>query len=375
MKDICQYELCTGCSACQNICPHDCITMEPDSFGVLHPTINEHLCVDCGLCSKTCPINVPVELFDPHKCYAVWHRDYGFRKKCASGGVAASLYLFFIQKLKGVVYGVTWDSHLRPIFCRTENLNVAVQFKGSKYVQAFVEDIYRQVKRDLRSNRFVLFIGTPCQVAGLKNYLKQDYDRLFTCDLVCHGVPPYEYFHREIDRIKRHKRIQVTGCRFRGNDEYNYHLTLWDGEKLVYDRRGSQSYFLYGFLTSITLSEGCYSCKFATDKRVGDISIGDFIGLGNLNIMGLQPKNVSVVTINTKRACSLWEQVQNSDPSIMQEERLFSEAVTGGQSFQRPAVKNVKRDKFLKDYKLYGWDKAIHRALWKSILRNKIKRI
>lgn len=375
MNIICQHELCTGCSACINVCSKHCIEMQPDQYGVLLPNINQQECIDCGLCVKNCPVNAPAELNNPNKCFAVWQAERLTLKKSASGGVAASLYLYFIQHLKGVVYGVSWDKELRPVFKRTERIEDLELFKGSKYVQAFVNDIYQYVKKDLLNNRQVLFVGTPCQIAGLKNYLRKDYHQLFTCDLVCHGVPPYDYFKDEIRKIYKNKKLQVTNCRFRGNDEYNYHFSLWNHDTLLYDKRGSQSYYFYGFLTSITLRESCYSCRYSTNMRIGDMTLGDFIGIGKLQSIKVQPKNLSVVTINTEKAQSIWTDLLEKYPTISYEVRPYEEAIKGGGSFRQPTIRNFKRDKFLEDYKRYGWNNAIRKALWKSILRNLIKRV
>lgn len=375
MKEICKYDLCTGCSACFNICPHNCITMTTDRNGELHPIVNQQRCIECGLCNKTCPVNTPPKIVQPEKCFAVWHSNHSFREKSASGGIAAALYLYFIQYLKGVVYGVTWNNELQPVFHRTESIDEIESFKGSKYVQAFIHTTYQQIKIDLKNNRYVLFIGTPCQIAGLKNFLKKDYPQLLTCDLVCHGVPPYEYFKSEIQRVSKRISKTITHCRFRGNDKFNYHFSLWNNQTLLLDKKGSRSYYLYGFLTSIILRESCYSCKYSTNQRIGDITLGDFIGLGKLHTTDIQPKNISVVTINTPKAFSIWTDLINKYPDIHFEPRPFEEAVTGGISFRQPATRNPKRTKFLSDYKTYGWNKAIRKALWKSILRNRIKQI
>lgn len=188
-------------------------------------------------------------------------------------------------------------------------------------------------------------------------------------------MPPYEYFKDEISKIYKSPKLQVTNCRFRGNDEYNYHFSLWNNDTLLYDKKGSRSYYFYGFLTSIILRESCYSCKYSTNIRIGDITLGDFIGIGKLQSIKDQPKNLSVVTINTKKAQLIWTDLLEKYPTISSEIRPYKEAVRGGGSFRQPTIRNPKRDKFLEDYKRYGWNKAIRKALWKSILRNIIKRI
>lgn len=175
MEHICLPDLCTGCSACFNICSHDAISMESDLNGVLRPLINPLLCVNCTLCQSVCPVNNKLDMHSPMRCYAGWNEDKEYKKECASGGIASLLYLYVIEHLKGVVYGVGWDDALRPVYKRVENSEEVNQLKGSKYVQAFVGKAYRWVKTDLHNNRTVFFVGTPCQIAGLKGYLRKDY--------------------------------------------------------------------------------------------------------------------------------------------------------------------------------------------------------
>lgn len=342
MEHICLPDLCTGCSACFNICSHDAISMESDLNGVLRPLINPLLCVNCTLCQCVCPVNNKLDMHSPMRCYAGWNEDKEYKKECASGGIASLLYLYVIEHLKGVVYGVGWDDALRPVYKRVENSEEVNQLKGSKYVQAFVGKAYRWVKTDLHNNRTVFFVGTPCQIAGLKGYLRKDYANLITCDLLCHGVPPYEYLKSEISRILRRKSKTVTNCRFRGNDEYNYGLSLWNGERLIYFKKGIASLYLSGFLTSIILRESCYSCKFSTNERVADITIGDFLGLGSLKTIKPRPQNISVITLNTSRALLVWDVVKKYQPNLKSEQRPIEEAIKGGVSFRHAAIRNLK---------------------------------
>ena len=233
MEQICEYDLCTGCSACQNICPHGAIVLLPDKNGELHPQINTQICVDCGICQSRCPVNDNVRMVMPVSCYAAWNSDAKERELSASGGIAAAMYKYVIEQLAGVVYGVAWNSVLRPEYVRVDSLADLERLKGSKYVQAFVDNIYQDVKKDLQHGRWVLFVGTPCQVAGLQNYLgkNKSNDRLLTCDLLCHGVPPYDYLKAELGTIPSPVLKKVINCRFRGNDQYNYCFSLWDDGK------------------------------------------------------------------------------------------------------------------------------------------------
>ena len=200
MMKICDYHLCTGCATCMNVCPHKAISMQSDKYGELHPVVDMANCVGCGLCINRCPVNQDTERLEPRKCLAVWEKSLNDRKYSASGGVAAALYRTVVSAYKGIGYGVEWGDELKAHFVRANEYHLDA-LKGSKYVQAIVDNIYGQVKMDLYEKRTVLFIGLPCQIAGLKNYLHKEYANLITCDLLCHGVPPQDYLIKEIKSL------------------------------------------------------------------------------------------------------------------------------------------------------------------------------
>lgn len=371
MEQICDYIKCTGCFACQNVCPKNCITLLPNKYGELHPSLDQSNCVNCGLCKATCPVNNDISGSVASDCYAACINGKADRILSSSGGIAALMYRYFVEHLNGIVYGVAWNELLEPHFIRLDSISELIRYRGSKYVQAFVDYSFRDIKSDLLNDKYVLFIGTPCQVAGLKNFLRKDYDKLITCDLLCHGVPPYEYLKQELAYIcKWHDLQQVKNCRFRGNDQYNYSLTLWDENvKLLYKKKAMSSPYLLGFLVSLTLRESCYKCKYSNAHRISDITIGDFIGLKNSNSFD---GNVSVVVPTTDKGLNFWYKLCQAYPTLYYEKRPYEEALLGGPSFKAPAIRNPKRNKFLKDYEKYGWRYAIMKVLWKSILRNKI---
>lgn len=179
---------CCGCAACVQRCPKQCISMQEDEEGFLYPAVDKESCIDCGLCEKVCPILSPSSPHLPHYIYAAKSKDEHIRKHSSSGGVFTLLAEQTINA-GGVVFGARFDEKWDVVHDYSETLEGLSAFRGSKYVQSSIDQSYKQVESFLRGGRLVLFSGTPCQIAGLKRFLRKDYENLTTVDFICHGVP------------------------------------------------------------------------------------------------------------------------------------------------------------------------------------------
>lgn len=180
---------CCGCGACAAICPKKAIVLSEREFGgFIYPTVDIKQCSHCDLCTRICPEISSPNFAMPKTSLAVKCRDYSDLISCASGGAATILGRYFISS-GGVVYGCSMENFNTIRHIRVDREEDLEKIKGSKYVQSNIEMVYSNVKNDLISGLIVLFIGTPCQVGALKNYLQKPWDNLYTLDLVCHGVP------------------------------------------------------------------------------------------------------------------------------------------------------------------------------------------
>lgn len=367
---------CTGCAACANACIQDCLKMAPDELGVVRPQVDRGSCKACGLCLKACPVKSPLKLSRPISCEAAWMEDRAKRALCASGGLATLLSEAAIEKCGGVVFGTAYDEELLPRLTVAENSSQLERFKGSKYIQSSVStDAYRQVRRFLRDGRFVLFVGTPCMVSGLKAYLGGDPDNLVTVDLICHGVCPSSYFREELETIcERNGLSGIDNARFRGNDGNNYKLTLWKSGRRVYCGDKLQDYYLAGFLEGVTLRENCYQCAYAREERVSDITLGDFIGLGLQGEFPYPRKNNSVILVNTEKGQAFRKHALADRKDLVAIARPYAERLQYAPGLRVPARRSPMNARFRSLCPGLGFSKAIRRTMGSHLLWERIRR-
>lgn len=356
------------------MCPVRCISMRNDKFGELHPYIDETKCIQCNKCVKSCPNNASDLDFNyPKQCFASWITDTDKRATTASGGIGTVIAEYVIRSLNGIVLGTRYDDDCMPITAFADNVEDIEAFKGSKYVQSVVgTDTFRQVLQLLQEGRCVLYIATPCQIAGLKAFLHQDFERLITVDLLCHGVCPTSYFMDEVSYLKKKYHIEkLTSIRFRDNDGHNFKWTMWNGGKLLFNRAAYCSYYFAGFLNGLLLRENCYSCHYAQPERVGDISIGDFIGLGDKEPFAFPTKNVSVVVLNTDKGENFYTQMSTSTSELQNIPRQYAERLQYPYSLKKTFPKHTKYDLFRQDYLVFGYNKAIHKTIGFKIFKSR----
>ena len=353
MREICNKNKCTGCSTCLNSCPKKCITMEEDEYGVLMPHIDENKCINCNICKKVCPENNKIDLKEPLKVYAGWSLDENVRKKSSSGGIAWEMYQYIIQH-GGIAVGTKFDNEMNLSHQIATNLEELEGFRGSKYIQSSIGTIFTQLKPYVEQNRKIIFIGTPCQVNGLKSFFKnKNIENIITVDLICHGVPTTKYLKEYIKYLKLNNKIdEVT---FRG--ENNWYFTGYKKGKVIYKKHNKEDFFYKSFLNGLFYRENCYQCRYARKERVGDITIGDFWGLGkDIPFNYPTEDGTSVILVNTEKGQDF---IQKLDEKIFLVERSLEEALKGNKQLNYPSSKNKNTLKFKETYKMQGFEQAM----------------
>ena len=315
MVDIKDKTQCCGCEACVQRCPKQCISLVEDAEGFLYPRVDASVCVDCGLCEKVCPVLNQSSEHQPQSVFAAINPDVDTRLSSSSGGIFSALAHAVLSQ-GGVVFGVCWDKDWRLVFDCAESESDLARFRGSKYLQAHVGDAYVRAEQFLKSGRQVLFTGTACQIAGLKKYLRRDYDNLLSVDVICHGAPSPKVWRSYLDEQKnkieqeRGKRYDICAINFRdkssGWKHYNFLLELKnaDGRVERFMQPSAQNIFMRGFLRDIYLRPSCYSCPAKSGKSGSDITLGDFWGINVLRPDIDDDRGVSAICLNSAKGVS-----------------------------------------------------------------------
>lgn len=303
---------CCGCSACASICPKHCITMQADNEGFLYPVVNKEDCIDCGLCEKVCQELRAFEERKPSEVYAAININDNIRSASSSGGIFGGIAEYIIIS-GGVVFGAKFNDKWEVVHSYTEEISGLSAFRGSKYVQSNLGCCYEEVENFLCQGRTVLFTGTPCQVAGLKKYLRKDYDSLYTVDIICHGVPSpfiWKNYIEELSKNFKESIESIEGINFR-NKEHGWNRYCfsikWSNQELKERRR--KNLYMRGFLANLFLRPSCFNCPAKSFKSGSDITIGDFWGIEVVDPQMFDDKGTTLLIVNTCKGDYLLQQL------------------------------------------------------------------
>ena len=341
-----------------NACPKDAITMtEQGTYGNILPVIDQTKCIDCGLCVKTCPVNNPVTFNAPLKAFAAISKDKDDLMS-SSSGAASSVMANRILADGGCVYGCVQESYSDIAHRRIDSPDNAHRIKGSKYVQSNIGYTFREVKKDLNAGKKVMFTGTPCQIAGLRNYLRKDYDNLYLIDLVCHGVPSQKLLREDVEStLSKHniqeKEVKVLfrkkiGGKAKLGMEYGLFLYDRNGKEITLPREDVaflHNKYITAFMSGVTFRENCFSCPYAQPKRSSDITIADFWGIKKTEMS--TDNGVSLLLANTTKGLAL---IENISGSCQIEEHPVKEAVAGNGQLMSASKRPKERESFMQEY-------------------------
>ena len=273
---ICREDLCTGCAACQNVCPTACIAMQLSEEGFMLPHIDQNRCIHCKRCETVCPaVKAPHEA-DTDAVWAMRNRNAEERRRSSSGGIFSPLARS-VLRCGGVVYGAQQFSALDVRHARIDSLQELPVLRGSKYIQSNTEKCYRSVQNDLEAGKSVLFAGTPCQVAGLMAFLNREYERLLTVDLVCHGViSPLAVRAYLNEEGLSSENTQINWRDKSGEGGWHGISLTLAVSQITRQQIFARTTLGQVFINNLFLRPSCYTCQHKAGFSTADITLGDY---------------------------------------------------------------------------------------------------
>ena len=342
-------EDCCGCSACKNACPKQCIEMRADEEGFLYPSVDKTTCVECGLCEKVCPmINVKPEKEFEQFGYVVQNKDEKVLRESTSGGAFTPIAEYVINN-GGVVFGasLTEDFYVKHTYVK--HSSELYRFRNSKYMQSDINETYKLAEECLKSDRLVLFTGTPCQVEGLRTYLRKDYDNLIIMDVVCRAVPSPLVFKKYLEMQKEKISPDIANVRFR-DKYYGYKystLQLSNADNTLNYHNGIDSDpYLRAFFSNICDRPSCHKCRFRKRYRVSDFTVWDCLNVDVFSKKLDNDKGATRMLIHTKKGREIFDKISNQFNYVSVK---VDELVYGTEEMKKSVEPNKKRKEFFGD--------------------------
>lgn len=376
MPLLCEEKLCTGCGACENKCPFGAITLVENREGFLAPAVNQALCKECGLCEKACPIlkDPKFEKLSEPGVYACWSHDREVREQSSSGGIF-SLIAKEVLEEGGVVFGAAFDETFGVQHTYIESYDQIDSLRRSKYVQSRTGNSFKEAETFLKAGRRVLYVGTPCQVAGLIGYLGKPYENLITCNFVCYGVPSPKVWRNYLTYRTGNKKLKGLSFRDKkhsGWKQYTLRMDYEDGTSYI-KKANDDAYFI-GFGRSLFSRLSCFDCRFRYSNTKADITLADFWGVEKLEGIEIkEDKGVSLVLTNTPQG-EAW--IQRISDRMFIQRRTFQEAASSNPKLVSSPKLPPNRAKFFNDLNSQvDFDKLVKRYMSNTGLKSELKKI
>ncbi len=357
MQSFLSPQMCTGCAACAASCPNQCIKMVADDDGFLYPQIQVDRCTDCHFCASVCPVLHPKSLTHTPDAYAVMNKNEDIRERSSSGGVFFLLAEYIIEQ-GGVVFGAKFDESFKVVHGYAETLEGVQAFMGSKYTQSEIGQTYSQAKEFLETGRLVLFTGTPCQIGGLKAYLRREYTNLLCQDVICHGVPSPAVWKKYIE-YREAEAASTTRRTFFRHKKYGWKMfsVQFDFTNCTeYIQVHSVDLYMRSFLRDLDLRSSCYNCSFKGAAIEADITLADFWGIEKVAPEMDDNHGTSLVIVHTEKGCKLFEAIRGN---TKWQQVDFEQAIMGNPSMVRSVPKNPNRDRFMLDIQTKPFEKVV----------------
>lgn len=381
MIDIKRKEECCGCNACGDICPKAAISFSNDNEGFWYPKVDTSKCINCGLCDKVCPIKTEctskrVNNIEP-QCYAAEHKSIEVIFNSTTGGMFSALAEGMYSQ-KGYVGGAIHNDDFSVSHFISNNRNDLLKLRRSKDLQSNSEGFHKKVKALLDAGERVLVCGVPCQIAGLLNYLRKDYDNLITVDLICAGVNSPKVWRKYLDYIEEKNGSKIVWTENKskeyGWDKLTQKFVFENGDE--YFDTNKTSLFIHGYITShLYCRPSCYECNFKGFPRIADITIGDFWGITKHTKNHNSNMGTNLVMINSPKGQIYFDKIKKR---VNIEEAPLEWAIDGNPALVKSISKLCnRRDEFFNDMEKLPFDELIkkYEPIKKSKIKEKLKLI
>ncbi len=345
MIRIQRREECSGCSACADACRNGAIGLKTDEEGFWYPYVNPMLCTNCGSCEAVCPQLHGEDLRQDRQpeptVYAAYCRNEQLRRESTSGGVFSAMANAMYDR-GGYVGGAVYTEDLTVKHVISEDRLDLVRLRGSKYSQSHTSGWFKQIERILLGGGKVLVCAAPCQIAGLRLYLRQEYEELITVDFICAGVNSPHVFRKYLESLERTYGAKVASLQSKNKDlgwrSLGVKVTLSDGR--TYVQKGRNDDFVRGFVEAHCLCRPvCYQCRYRGFPRISDLTLGDFWGIEKVDRTMDNDMGTSIVLANTPKGKAYYESLQDA---VVSREVSLTDVLPGNSaltsSFALPAI-------------------------------------
>lgn len=341
---------CCGCGSCAVSCPVACITMEYDNEGFRYPRVNQNRCIHCKSCEKACPAMVPAFSAGVPKAIAAQNLDASVRAMSSSGGVFSALARETIR-CGGLVCAAVYDADFSVTHILADTPEAVARQRGAKYSQSCAEQCYMQIRTALRGGTPVLFVGTPCQTAGLRAFLGRDDENLLLVDMICHGVVSSKVWTRYLEERRKLDagETSVVSVNLRskvsGWSRYRYSVSIHYADGSTYQVHQGEDLLMQGFTRNLYLRPSCSQCAFKGENRCADLTLGDYWGIWNHHPKLDDNQGTSLLLVHTSKGQAAWNTVENQFRAM---ETSYQEAISENPSAVRSSPPCDARETFFR---------------------------
>lgn len=350
-------ELCTGCGACENICPVTAISRNVDQEGFWYPAVNKNICQQCKKCIGICPLSERKKLDSETEgtewvnVYAAWSLNPEIRYQSTSGGIFSELAIAILER-GGVICGAIYDEWHMVRHLITDTKRDIERLRQSKYVQSDMRNIYWEIRDCLQQGKELLFCGTPCQCEGVYHYCRIeniDIQRLYLIDFICRGSNSPKVYRKFLDELEERYQAKITKVWFKnktyGWNRFSTRIDFDSGAYYLRDRYHDT--YIRGYIEeNLYIRPSCASCEFKGLRRTSDITLADFWGVELQKYMQESDGGTSMVMVHTEKGNKLWNLISHR---LYWTEKTLEEIIDGNVCFYDSVQQGEHRELFMRD--------------------------